>query len=159
MVRFWRRCVVFGAAGGYYSGDWKALNTTTAWIKDRAAEQAKAGADAKPFFAYQGMNIVHPAYFTNQYWFDKVDQSKVTAPAWAALAELHPCDYQASMLKGCVPSWNTTENAYSVARRKQVRSIYYAMILEFDSMVGAYIDAIDAAGATVRHFPAQFPPF
>lgn len=45
----------------------------------------------------------HPAYFTNQYWYDKVNQSAVTAPAWKPLSELHPCDYQASMLKGCIP--------------------------------------------------------
>lgn len=37
---------------------------------------------------------------------------------------------------------------YSSTRRRRVRSIYYAMILEFDSMVGAYIDAVEDAGVT-----------
>ena len=143
--------------GGYYSGDWAALNTTTAWIKDRAAEQQHQqeqrrrgmGGDPKPFFAYQGMNIVHPAYFTNKYWFDQVNQSAVTVPKWKGLSELHPCDYQASMLKGCIPtSPSNAEFVYSAARRRRVRSIYYAMILEFDNMVGAYMDAIEEAGAT-----------
>lgn len=135
--------------GGYYSGDWKALNTTVAWIKDRAAEQSKLGPDAKPFFAYQGMNIVHPAYFTNEYWYSKVNQSAVTAPAWKPLSELHPCDFQASMLKGCIPANETNaEFVYSIARRKRVRSIYYAMILEFDSMVGAYMDVLDETKLT-----------
>lgn len=89
--------------GGYYSGDWQALNSTTAWIKARADEQRTRGKDADPFFAYQGMNIVHPAYFTDRYWYDKVDQSAVTVPTWKPLSALHPCDYQASMLKGCFP--------------------------------------------------------
>jgi hypothetical protein len=81
--------------GGYYSGDWKALNTSVAWIKARAADQLAAGAAAqRPFFAYQGMDIVHPAYFTNAYWHGKVNESAVDAPAWKPLAELHPCDYQ-----------------------------------------------------------------
>jgi hypothetical protein len=55
--------------GGYYSGDWKALNDTTAWIRQKGEAQAlavKKGQAKIPFFAYQGMDIVHPAYFTNQ---------------------------------------------------------------------------------------------
>ena len=55
--------------GGYYAGDWRAVNETTAWIRARARAQAAAAAHGqppRPFFAYQGMNIVHPAYFTNR---------------------------------------------------------------------------------------------
>jgi hypothetical protein len=57
----------------------------------QAAEQARVRdvdekATTVPFFAYQGMNIVHPAYFTNAYWFDKVNQSAVTAPSWSVVA-------------------------------------------------------------------------
>jgi len=91
------------------------------------------------------MNIVHPAYFTNSYWFRKVNHSAVTAPNWKPLKDLHPCDYQATMLKGCLPS-NSSEapSVYSLERRKRIRAIYYAMILEFDSMVGAYLDALEA---------------
>ena len=58
-----------------------------------------------------------------RYWFDKVNHSAVTAPAWQSLAELHPCDYQASMLKGCVPNITNAELMYSEDRRRHVRSI------------------------------------
>jgi arylsulfatase A-like enzyme len=134
--------------GGYYSGDWKAVNETTAWIRDRGREQASArekGEPFTPFFAYQGMNIVHPAYFTSSYWYNKVNHSAVTAPVWKKLNDLHPCDYQATMLKGCLPR-NSSEvsSVYSLERRKRIRAIYYAMILEFDSMVGDYLDALEA---------------
>ena len=43
--------------GGYYANDWRAVNQTTAWIRDRGREQAAArerGDEPKPFFAYQG---------------------------------------------------------------------------------------------------------
>ena len=49
------------------------------------------------------MNIVHPPYVTNQYWYGKVNQTAVTAPAWAPVQQMHPCDLQSSMLKGCTP--------------------------------------------------------
>ena len=138
--------------GGYYAGDWRALNETTAWIRARGAEQLRArslGTPIKPFFAYQGMNIVHPAYFTSAYWFNKVNLSAVTVPEWHPLDQLHPCDYQASMLKGCLPhNASTAPQVYAKERRRRVRAIYYAMILEFDSMVGAYVTALEQAGLT-----------
>ncbi len=134
--------------GGYYSNDWKQVNQTTAWIRARGREQALAlekGKSAKPFFVYQGMNIVHPAYVTTSYWYNKVDHSAVTAPAWKDLQDLHPCDFQATMLKGCLPmNASQAPLVYSLERRKRVRAIYYAMILEFDSMVGAYLDALES---------------
>eukprot|EP01045_Picozoa_sp_COSAG04_P006292 COSAG04_NODE_306_length_17292_cov_58.911766_5_plen_119_part_00 len=77
-----------------------------------------------------------------------VDQSKVDVPAWTPLAEMHPCDFQSSMLKGCMPSpyQNLTFDFYSEDHRRRIRSIYYAMIAEFDSMVGEYVQTIKDAG-------------
>ena len=52
------------------------------WIRERAARQLQAvgrGASPVPWFAYQGMNIVHPPYNTNQYWFDSIDPAKAYA--------------------------------------------------------------------------------
>jgi arylsulfatase K len=134
--------------GGYYAGDWMAVNDTTAWIRDRGREQAAArekGEPTTPFFAYQGMNIVHPEYFTSSYWYNRVNHSAVTAPVWKKPHDLHPCDFQATMLKGCLPR-NSSEapSVYSLERRKHIRAIYYAMILEFDSMVGKYLDSLEA---------------
>jgi hypothetical protein len=67
-----------------------------------------------------------------------IDPDKVDAPAWKPLHELHPCDFQSSMLKGCIPDESNpaaVANLYSIERRKRIRRIYYAMIAEFDAMV------------------------
>ena len=50
-------------------------------------------------FVLPGMNIVHPPYATNRYWYDLIDPSLIELPHWAPLADLHPCDLQSSMLK------------------------------------------------------------
>lgn len=94
----------------------------------------------------QGMNIVHPPYVTNEYWFNKIDPDKIDVPAWPALDKLHPCDLQSSMLKGCTPSDKDSAAFYSPDRRRRIRRIYLAMVAEFDAMVGAYMTAVEAAG-------------
>eukprot|EP00038_Savillea_parva_P019881 m.29487 g.29487 ORF g.29487 m.29487 type:complete len:697 (+) comp4598_c0_seq1:74-2164(+) len=126
--------------------DWTRVDSTTDWITQQVAAQKKDPSTARPFFAYQGMDIVHPAYTTNSYWYAKIDQSKVTVPEWEPLADLHPCDFQSSMLKDCVPSNENAANFYSEARRKQIRTIYYAMITEFDAMVGEYMTTVEEQG-------------
>ena len=92
------------------------------------------------------MNIVHPPYVTNEFWFNQIDPDTITVPPWPKLDALHPCDLQASMKKACTPSDANAAAFYSEARRKRIRRIYYAMIAEFDAMVGAYVDAVDDAG-------------
>ena len=88
---------------------------------------------------YHGIDIVHPSYTTSQYWMDKIDASKISVPVWAPLDELHPCDFQSSMLKGCVPPADEKSDFYSTDRRKNIIQIYFAMIAEYDSMVGQYV--------------------
>eukprot|EP01064_Diplonema_japonicum_P027660 TRINITY_DN4046_c2_g1_i2.p1 TRINITY_DN4046_c2_g1~~TRINITY_DN4046_c2_g1_i2.p1 ORF type:complete len:560 (+),score=170.94 TRINITY_DN4046_c2_g1_i2:43-1722(+) len=126
--------------------DWQAVNSTTQWIKTKIDEQ-KAAANPVPFFAYQGMVIVHPPYVTNNYWLSKIDQSKVTVPSWEPLEDIHPCDLQSSMLKKCTPSNSDSDSFYSMSRRREVRSVYYAMIAEFDAMVGEYVRTVKEGGA------------
>eukprot|EP01050_Picozoa_sp_SAG11_P014342 SAG11_NODE_1756_length_4309_cov_2.250594_1_plen_709_part_00 len=125
-----------------HAGDWSTAVTTTDWIAEVSKDKAT------PWFAFQGMNIVHPPYTTNQYWYDQVDQSKVEVPAWEPLEEMHPCDLQSSMLKGCTPVQNKSDpnDFYAPVQRKLIRSIYLAMVAEFDAMVGYYMDAVKAAG-------------
>ena len=118
--------------------DWDTLKETTDWIASKPQE---------PFFAYQGMNIVHPPYATSEFWLSQIDADKVKVPEWEPLPDLHPCDFQSSMLKGCLPSDNESQAFYSITRRRQIRSIYYAMIAEFDAMVGKYMEAVQQAGA------------
>jgi len=72
----------------------------------------------------------------------------VTVPEWKPLLDLHPCDLQASMLKKCTPANVDADAFYAHERRKHVRAVYYAMITEFDAMVGEYVSTVEAAGAT-----------
>ena len=65
------------------------------------------------------MNIVHPAYVTTQYWFDKIADN-LSVPEWKPLKEMHPCALQSSMLKGCIPTSEGAEDFYSVERRRRV---------------------------------------
>ena len=123
-----------------HSGDWRALNQTLPWIA-KAAQNKDV-----PFFVYQGMNIVHPPYATNEYWFNKIDPDKIEVPEWPALDTLHPCDLQSSMLKRCTPSTQDAPAFYSKDRRRRIRRIYLAMVAEFDAMVGAYMGAVKEAG-------------
>ncbi|KAL3917762.1 MAG: hypothetical protein SGILL_004557 [Bacillariaceae sp.] len=89
------------------------------------------------------MDIVHPAYVTNKHYYELIDPDKVTVPDWIPPEEMHPCDLQSTMLKGCFPSSpNTNTSFYDIERRRRIRHIYYAMISEFDAMVGAYVDAV-----------------
>ena len=124
--------------GSAHAGDWNTAITTTEWITEVSKNKEI------PWFAFQGMNIVHPPYTTNEYWFNKVDQSKVEVPAWVPLEQMHPCDLQSSMLKGCTPVANESDpnDFYKEDQRKKIRTIYYAMIAEFDAMVGKYMDTV-----------------
>jgi arylsulfatase A-like enzyme len=134
--------------------DWKTLNETVQWMKDFSRNKAihnnqTSAANNKPFFVYQGMNIVHPPYSTNEYYYNKIDPQKITIPEWPPLEELHPCDLQSSMMKGCIPALNNASAMdwyYSKERRRNIRRIYYAMIAEFDAMVGAYMQAVKEIG-------------
>mmetsp|Transcript_71228 Transcript_71228/g.141226 ORF Transcript_71228/g.141226 Transcript_71228/m.141226 type:complete len:538 (-) Transcript_71228:1029-2642(-) len=126
--------------GSAHEGDWKTLAETTAWIQQQAIS------NERPWFAYQGMNIVHPPYTTSERWLETIDQSKISVPAWRPLSDLHPCDFQSSMLKGCTPGDDGVTAFYSISRRRHIRRIYLAMIAEFDAMVGAYVDAVNASG-------------
>ena len=93
----------------------------------------------------QGMNIVHPPYATNEYWYNQIDPEKITVPAWVPLEDMHPCDFQSSMLKKCTPSDADAPAFYSEERRRNIRRIYAAEVAEFSDMVGAYIDAVKQA--------------
>jgi arylsulfatase A-like enzyme len=111
------------------------------------------------------MNIIHPPYLTNQLWYDKIADD-LPVPEWAPLHTVHPCAFQSSMLKGCIPDTDTAADFYSVERRRRVRRVYLAMIAEFDAMVGEYIRAVEDAGLTGRtvffvtsdHVRRQLPP-
>lgn len=61
---------------------------------------------------------------------------------------MHPCDFQSSMLKGCLPPSDSQVGSYfyTTEHRVRIRTIYLAMVAEFDAMVGEYVKAVTAAG-------------
>ena len=80
-----------------HEGDWKTLRPQTAWLRDGSAAGAAA---AQPFFFYQGMNIVHPPYATDETHLKRIPESGIVAPAWPPLEDAHPCDLQARASPG-----------------------------------------------------------
>ena len=131
-----------GKESNYWRGDWDSVHETIEWIQNHTNSEVGA-TTRQPFFAYQGMNIVHPAYVTNKRYYDSIDPEKIAVPEWIPPEDMHPCDLQSTMLKGCFPpSPDTNASFYDKERRRRIRRIYYAMISEFDAMVGAYVDAV-----------------
>ena len=127
-----------GPAGSLYHPDWAII---------QAAADFAATAP-QPLFAFAGPSILHPSYRTNEYWFERAS-NETTAPPWAPLEQLHPCDLQAAMKRGCTPG-STNESAhaafYDPERLRRVRRVYLAELEEFDAMIGAVVAALDAAG-------------
>jgi arylsulfatase A-like enzyme len=127
-----------GRNGSVYGPDWA--------IIERAA--AFAATAPQPLFAFAGTSILHPAYRTTEHWFNQTSPL-VTAPEWPPLEQLHPCDLQAAMKRGCTPGEeNATARAdfYDPERIKRVRRVYLATLDEFDAMVGEVVATLDAAG-------------
>lgn len=133
------------SAGSLHMDDWNALEINVKYIENYAQNLQKKNISVavnKPFFVYQGFNILHPDYVTNEYWYNSIT-ANITVPEWLPLNELHPCDLQASMLKGCLPSDAESNTFNDPERIKRIRRIYYAELAEYDAMVGAYIQAIE----------------
>ena len=65
------------------------------WIRGQSAEKVQRDG---PFFAYQGMNIVHPPYVTVSKWFNTIDEQRVDVPEWETLEDMHPCSFQSTMV-------------------------------------------------------------
>jgi len=132
-----------------HKDDWKIVAAHVQWLGDGSAAGAVA---QQPWFAYAGMGIVHPPYRTDEEHWNRIPAELVTAPHWPAFdAEaVHPCDLQVSMKKGCARTYADLAYLNTTDHKAGIRRVYYAMISEWDDMVGAYIDAVDAAGLTAR---------
>ena len=127
-----------GASGSLYADDWRLVGSVAAF----------AASAPRPFYAFAGTGILHPAYRTNEYWFNRASNA-TTAPAWPPLEELHPCDLQAVMKRGCAPGFDNSSaraDFYDPARIARVRRVYLAELEELDAMVGSVVDALRAAG-------------
>lgn len=133
-----------GPEGSVYRGDWAAVERATAFIR---AHNASGGA---PWFVFQGTNIVHPPYATNEYWWSQIDPAAVVLPQWVPLADMHPCDVQASMLRGCTPPASADAAFSDPTRLARIIRIHYASLAEWDAMLGAYIAAVRDSGQWER---------
>eukprot|EP00730_Choanoeca_flexa_P007832 TRINITY_DN12397_c4_g1_i1.p1 TRINITY_DN12397_c4_g1~~TRINITY_DN12397_c4_g1_i1.p1 ORF type:complete len:567 (+),score=133.77 TRINITY_DN12397_c4_g1_i1:2620-4320(+) len=121
-----------------HQGDWNGVRKGTKWLEDYSQGQQQ-----QPFFAYQGFNIVHPPYATSQAYIDRIEQANIAIPEWQPLLKNHPCDMQTIMKKGCalpLEYLNTSEH------KRAIIAGYYAMIAEYDDMVGAYLETLEQTG-------------
>lgn len=108
--------------------DWKFIDAATDWLKNRAEE---------PFFLSVGVRCPHPYRTTSRYWLDKINAEGIALPG-ADEAD-HPVLAFARRARGC-------DRAFTEEEIRFLRRRYYAMIAEADAMLGAVLDAVEAAG-------------
>lgn len=129
-----------------HAHDWKVATQQNEWLR------ANGTSREKPFFMYGGFVIVHPPYATSEFWYNRIDRSKIRVPKWEPLEDLHPCDLQTSMKKGCIVGKTTPEHPGGTAyldtdeHKRDVITGYYAMIAEYDAMVGTYLETLRETG-------------
>jgi len=119
-----------GPSGSVYSNDWKLTNEVSNFVST-----AK-----EPFYAFLGTSILHPPYGTNEYWYNEAAEQPL--PQFKPIAELHPCDLQASMKRGCTPGENASAAFFNSTRVAQLRRVYLAELEELDAMIGSIITAL-----------------
>ena len=101
-----------GPAGSLYGADWAIAGSAAAF----------AATAPQPLYAFAGTSILHPAYRTNEYWFNRTAENALLPP-WAPLDALHPCDFQAAMKRGCTPGYqNETARALFYDPRRIARA-------------------------------------
>eukprot|EP01083_Nonionella_stella_P207531 753818_1 len=130
-----KNCNEPGPSCTQHASDWTNVQNAAQWIKSTVKNNPN-----KPFLAYWGSFIVHPPYGTTKYWLSTVDQSKVDAPEWIPINDLHPEDYQSSMKKKMFNHSITNDF------KKAIRAHYYANVAEYDSMIGDLIQAVNQSG-------------
>jgi arylsulfatase A-like enzyme len=130
-----------GPTGSPFFDDWRIVNQSITYI-------TAAAAAPQPYFAFIGLeDILHPAYRTTEFWYDRAS-NETTVPVWPPLDQLHPCDLQTVMKRGCSPGANNASAYaafYDPARIAHVRRVYLAEVEEFDAMVGSVVDALKAS--------------
>lgn len=107
--------------------------------KDRTAtknaiEFIKQQRDDRPFMAYVGLRLPHPAFETVTRWYNKIDPAKVSLPQFEE--KLHPV----------MEYMSRTKNSYGHFSEQEILNIrrtYFAMIAELDYNIGEIINAVD----------------
>eukprot|EP01147_Barroeca_monosierra_P003495 gene3495-6122_t len=107
--------------------------------------------------AYAGFVIVHPDYISSEYWLDRINTSKITIPTWNSLNEMHPEDFGSTMRKHMAGSdccndtirvsANTSLHLKLLTYTNMlVRQHYYAMIAEYDAIIGDILHTVENTG-------------
>jgi len=114
-----------------FEKDHTAVKNAINWLQQYEKNQQN------PFMLYVGIRGPHPPFETTEYWWNKIDPSKVTLPVFEE--SLHPVMEYMSATKGCLGKISESDIL-------NIRRTYRAMIAEVDNMIGQIIDAVDILG-------------
>ncbi len=114
----------------YHQGDWLSTRQAIEFLRAR-----KPG--APPFFISLNPGLVHAAFRTNRYWWDRIPHDLVDAPPRDESG--HPAEEYQRKSKG----WRYGFDEETV---RTVRHIYFAMCAEADAMVGELMAALEETG-------------
>jgi arylsulfatase K len=114
-----------------HAEDWKTIRAGVAWLG------ASVKSPGKPFLLYLGLNDPHPPFRTSQFYFDKIPAAAVTIPP------LDQYDHPVMRYQRAVKNWT---HGFSPEMVVKVRRTYFAMIAEFDAMLGELLAGLNAAG-------------
>ncbi len=110
--------------------DWDQVDAAAAFLRQRAP-------DDPPFFIYPSTNVPHPPFRAAPAWLNRIDPANVDLPPYEA--DLHPVMRYMSVTKN-------THGPFGEDEILAIRRHYFAMVAEADAMLGAVLDALEAAG-------------
>lgn len=114
----------------YHKSDWKSAGQAVKFICSRKPGE-------RPFFISLNPGLVHAAFRTNRYWWDRIPGELVDAPPMDE--NKHPVDEYQKKSK----AWRYGFDEETV---KTVRRIYFAMCAEADAIVGEIMTAVQNTG-------------
>ena len=114
-----------------HAKDWQLIRRGVAWLKE-----ARKSPD-QPFLLYVGLGIPHPVFRTSEYYYDKIPEVAVTLPPDDQY------DHPVMRYQRAVKAW---KHGFSPEMVRKVRRTYFAMVAEFDAMLGELLAALDEPG-------------
>jgi arylsulfatase K len=108
--------------------DWKLIRRSIEWLKQGRQSPPQ------PFLLYIGLGIPHPPFRTSQYYYDRIPETALTIPPEDQY------DHPVMRYQRAVKGWT---HGFSPEMVQKVRRTYFAMIAEFDAMLGELLAAID----------------
>lgn len=114
----------------YHKQDWENAERAINFIKNWEAGD-------KPFLIHFNPELVHSAFYTNQYWLDKIPEELVDIP------EIDTTDHPAEVYQINSKGWRYGFDRETV---RTVRRIYFAMCAEADAILGKIARAVEESG-------------